>query len=452
MVEESKGLTKKRIAIALEAFRETVLAFCETMIPGGRRSGHKWICGDLHDGKGKSCAVFLDSGGFNDTNPAADHVKGGPMDLWSAIFGVSDKAEIIAGMEAWVKDGSLPDGRKGEPTAGRIEEYEGETLVARDAQERHLIKTIRYWRESAEGCRSVGKLWIIRYDRGPRERRDSGPIWWSDPCGDPPKVYDGHLYIPTDASEEEWAAIDFSLEKEKQIAWRTAQSRKALSDLYANRWLKAVENTQAIREKFAAELGEFRGLSVAVFLWLLDNGYLAIVYSDKFDTLEVAFPVFRNTSWFPGNPENGIQFLGMHILWFNPAGEKKWKYEPKGCSSEPLIISDPATADLVVIGESTWDVIAFIDLRKLHARGEDRPWAAIATRGAANVKLPEIKQDATVVLLLQNDAANAKWHEKVPKEIRKRARLVIPPDGVKDLNDWIRNVGVAEVNRILSKK
>jgi hypothetical protein len=35
-------LTKKRIAITLEAFRATLLAFCETVIPSGHRSGNKW--------------------------------------------------------------------------------------------------------------------------------------------------------------------------------------------------------------------------------------------------------------------------------------------------------------------------------------------------------------------------------------------------------------------------
>src|SRR5580704_18489919 len=116
-----RKLSEKRIADALEAFRETLPAFCETMLPGGHRSGYKWICGDLHDGEGTSCAVWLDSGGFYDSNPAADHVKGGPLDLWKAMFGVSSFTKVIEGMEAWVKDGTLPDGSRGVPTSGKIE-------------------------------------------------------------------------------------------------------------------------------------------------------------------------------------------------------------------------------------------------------------------------------------------------------------------------------------------
>jgi hypothetical protein len=71
----ARRISSKRFEEAIEAFQETLESFCEMMLPGGYRSGNKWICGDLHDGEGKSCAVFLDTGGFNDTNPAADHVN-----------------------------------------------------------------------------------------------------------------------------------------------------------------------------------------------------------------------------------------------------------------------------------------------------------------------------------------------------------------------------------------
>jgi hypothetical protein len=106
-----------------------------------------------------------------------------------------------------------------------------------------------------------------------------------------------------------------------------------------------------------------------------------------------------------------------------------------------------------VIGESTWDVIAFIDLLKLHERGTDKPWAAIATRGAGNSsKIPDgIKSDATVVVLIQNDGANEKWCERLPKTISTTARRIVPPTGTKDLNNWIRAVGIDEVNKELTK-
>jgi hypothetical protein len=93
-------------------------------------------------------------------------------------------------------------------------------------------------------------------------------------------------------------------------------------------------------------------------------------------------------------------------------------------------------ADLIVIGESTWDVIAFMDLYRLFERAPDRPWAAIDTGGASKasrISVDQIKPDATILLLLQNDQnkANDRWSACLPFAIRERGRLIIPPEGIK---------------------
>jgi hypothetical protein len=36
-----------------------------------------------------------------------------------------------------------------------------------------------------------------------------------------------------------------------------------------------------VREKFASELAEYRGLSKDVFYWLIDGGHIACVYERK---------------------------------------------------------------------------------------------------------------------------------------------------------------------------
>jgi hypothetical protein len=113
-----------------------------------------------------------------------------------------------------------------------------------------------------------------------------------------------------------------------------------------------------------------------------------------------------------------------------------------------------AESDLVVIAESQWDAIAFIDLYKLFERGADRPWAAISTRGAANghiVPADLIKADARVMLLRQNDPADANWFRDLPYAVQVRGRLVRPPEGVKDLNDWMRVETNEEIKRKLTK-
>jgi hypothetical protein len=117
-------------------------------------------------------------------------------------------------------------------------------------------------------------------------------------------------------------------------------------------------------------------------------------------------------------------------------------YWPKGITSEPLVIGELASAGVVVLAESQWDLFAFTDLYGLH-KGT-APWAGIATRGATSarkLKGLSVPERATVVSLFQNDEANAQWVINVPLGLRRRARKIIPPAGFKDLNDWVRAVG-----------
>jgi hypothetical protein len=137
----------------------------------------------------------------------------------------------------------------------------------------------------------------------------------------------------------------------------------------------------------------------------------------------------------------------MHTPWTDKYGRKHWRYDPKGCPAHPYIIGDISKADLVVIAESTWDIIAYIDLRRLYAW--KRPWCAIATRGAGNAqRIPagQIKDGATVVRLLQNDAGNAAWVASLPTMLQATHRELQPPTEDKDLNDWIKRVGVDAVH------
>lgn len=136
----------------------------------------------------------------------------------------------------------------------------------------------------------------------------------------------------------------------------------------------------------------------------------------------------------------------MHIPWTDKNGHKHWKYTPKGCPAYPYIIGDIASADLVAIAESTWDIIAYIDLRKLY--NWKRPWAAIATRGASNAhRIPadKIKEGAVVVRLLQNDAGNAAWVSSLPAMMQATHRKLQPPPEDKDLNDYIKRIGIDAV-------
>lgn len=149
--------------------------------------------------------------------------------------------------------------------------------------------------------------------------------------------------------------------------------------------------------------------------------------------------------------EPPVLFYGMHIPWRDKYGKPQWYYKPKGCPSHPYVIGDVITADLVVIAESTWDAIAYIDLRKLWT-WKKHAWCAIATRGAGNAqRIPahQIKDGAVVVRLLQNDAANAAWVNSLPVMPQVEHGEIAPPDGIKDINDWIREAGAENVSKAI---
>ena len=139
-VRKSRRLSEARVDEAISAFQETLPSFCETVLSSGSRSGNEWQVPDLdnspRDGKPGSCCVNLETGCFYDHNPEAEPQSGGPVNLWTALFGVTDFGEIILGMEAWVKDGLLPDGSKGAAAKKALEVSKEETLVARDVEEK----------------------------------------------------------------------------------------------------------------------------------------------------------------------------------------------------------------------------------------------------------------------------------------------------------------------------
>ena len=212
----------------------------------------------------------------------------------------------------------------------------------------------------------------------------------------------------------------------------------------------------------AALLAEYRGLSVGVFEWLLREGNIALSngpwYSRKlrkefYDT-RILFPVVWKTA-------EGVDFYGVHARWSGREGRGGWAYLPEHIPALPYVIGDLAAAELVAIGESTWDVISYIDLYELHTWPvEDGRWAVVATRGATNVRnlLPafeSISPSAHIQLLRQNDEADSQFLKAIPEEIRKRARYVVPPDDenyFKDLNDWVRRDGREVVKHALAAR
>jgi hypothetical protein len=238
------------------------------------------------DGKPGSCCLNLETGCFYDHNPAAEPQSGGPVNLWTALFGVTDFVEIILGIEAWVKDGSLPDGASGVPRANKIETPSGETLIAQDGEERQWLKNIQYRQELIDrrsfqimrsDAREAPMLDAPSYDGalqlicGKDGKYDSNEYLHYDEGSD--KGEDPTVYLSRENNHER--------EMEWQIAYREMLFRSAYSKIHAHRWRKAVEETQSSRDEAAQVLAEYRGLKPEVFLWLIDNGYVALYESDR---------------------------------------------------------------------------------------------------------------------------------------------------------------------------
>jgi hypothetical protein len=234
----------------LDDFLDTLPDFCESCIPNGSRRGDEWDCSDifnseLQEGDRGSCSVNLRTGKFCDQNPSAEVQKGGPYTLFSAITGLKG-AKAYRAMQEWNEDRTLPDGTKGVASGKRIELSEGVTIEAEDDFEKDRIKWIGVFRTWKEYAIKVG----------------------------PPRganLFFGDGTCANDINAEEWIA-EKTRTNDNRIAW-------AISDIYSRRWEQAVECTQVaeVREKFASELAEMRGLSKEVFYWLIHRGDIACI-------------------------------------------------------------------------------------------------------------------------------------------------------------------------------
>lgn len=287
---------RKRFVV--ERFVTTLGDWCAAALDSGGESadGGEWVVGDLENSPGKSCWINLSSGKWQDW-ASGGRAKGGPWQLWAMRFGIDskDSETILSGMEAWIKDGVLPDGTE----LGT--EPERETRAAR---------------------------------------------------------------------------------RKPELPWYFKHSPEM-----AERWRASVEDSNRLRDGFAREMAKKRGLSPEVFAWLIEEGYLAWFECERrtrdgtrtWTSGDIAFPVtFRL--------EEKFYFFGVHLKWFSQKGEEGWQYYPpkKECPGMPFVIGHPVfEAERIVIGESTWDVIAAIDLYRMWE--SPVKWAAIAARGAKNL-------------------------------------------------------------------
>lgn len=90
-----------RAAAVAAALRGRIEPLCSTLLPGGRRVGAEWECGDLSGRPGRSLKVCLRGDKAGIWSDFAEDVGGDALDLVAAVRGES-KAEALAWARDWL--------------------------------------------------------------------------------------------------------------------------------------------------------------------------------------------------------------------------------------------------------------------------------------------------------------------------------------------------------------
>lgn len=173
------------------------------------------------------------------------------------------------------------------------------------------------------------------------------------------------------------------------------------------------------------EVCPWRGLSRPYVVWVDEHRYFGCTKNGQW-----AFPVY----------DNG-KIVSAHIR----IDKNTWRYEPKlkdlGIPLSPQIIGDLATVEKVFFSEGSWDSFAVLDKLGIQY-GE--PIAGIATRGASNAALcstVEMRAEAELYAIAQNDGAGRKWLETLSKTLPRELKIITIPEKHHDVNDWLKALG-----------
>jgi hypothetical protein len=129
-------------------------------------------------------------------------------------------------------------------------------------------------------------------------------------------------------------------------------------------WQKCVSD---FSEADAQKLATWRGLSGEFVRWLHTQGIVGILEG------KMAF----------ANHGDGGNVVSCHVRLANG----KWKFEPTGQRTAPLVFGDTKAAGYVLTFESQWDAFAVMDKLGWHMDNGLPDTAFFITRGASNGKL-----------------------------------------------------------------
>ena len=181
-------------------------------------------------------------------------------------------------------------------------------------------------------------------------------------------------------------------------------------------------------DTWVKKLAEWRGYRPEFVQWLVDEGMIG-VWNDRF-----ALPVHDNQ----GNVIN-VHYKDEENDWLYLGGGRPvtaWEIGDVKNDAKPLTLF-----------ESEWDALAFLNALKVDGMPEMLPPVAVTRSCSATDLIQELLIGRTrgdIIAFCQNDPpakegeknGNEKWTEGL-MDIRKGIRFTAPPEGIKDLNDWI---------------
>jgi predicted transcriptional regulator len=212
-----------------------------------------------------------------------------------------------------------------------------------------------------------------------------------------------------------------------------AKLNLTLADLFADNGHASKRNGSSVQSGFnwqkcvsdfseadAQKLATWRGLSGEFVRWLHTQGIVGI---------------FEGKTAFANHGDGG-NVVSCHVRLANG----KWKFEPTGQRTAPLVFGNTKAAGYVLTFESQWDAFAVMDKLGWHMDNGLPDTAAFVTRGAGNGKLirGHVISDALVYVFTQNDAAAQTWLADITSNAGCKILNVATPTPHKDANDWTR--------------
>ena len=210
-------------------------------------------------------------------------------------------------------------------------------------------------------------------------------------------------------------------------------------DVVSSKIIDWAKHVAEVTPQKAAELCAYRGYSVDMVQWMVENQLVGCYQGDW------AFPVKNDKG----------DVVAIHYK-----GSKSWYYCPEGATSSALMIGNPMLASHTLAFESQWDAFSVLDKLEIHAPENYGIYAAVVTRSAtsntdfAKLEIPNL------IACTQNDpreklckdgiirpttnkegrTPSEEWLHRISSSRHKSSKFVVfeTPLDYKDANDWIR--------------